>query len=509
MTRAASPACNLLGALGLVGAAACGEDVDENNCAETAVVEFPDLTYGRPEELEPVESDCAPGSLASVDLSGRWAIVGQSSPYNFEFPVVRESCREGIEIDEPTANHHRIIHRDDSTLFWRMASGTDGGGHVVVRRACAIPGSDELSVALATCNVYAGEETCWVDQGRMRRFGRPPGESESSGLALVSEWTGGGQPWPYGWSFDVKVAGGVAFVARFGDLRLVDVSNPASPADLGAVPPDFDRSVDYSDVELFEAAGGTHVVLAGGSSPIVDARDPTRPVIVGRLGEPSRSAFVRTDDMGRPLAYLATPSAGVPIYDLSDPSAPVLVERVPVEVPVNDVHAEEDRLYLNTNPGGFTLMERVEGEWTVRGVLPPTSFAHSNVSSVGEVAGRRIAIAGDQGTGASLHVVDVDADSPAFLTELGSYESRSEVSIGNMMLVGSRAYLTNHQDGVRILDLADPARPELVAYYHTWHIDGHHSAPLVGAIGLDVDVDNQLVYVADADRGLVILGVTR
>ncbi len=55
------------------------------------------------------------------------------------------------------------------------------------------------------------------------------------------------------------------------------------------------------------------------------------------------------------------------------------------------------------------------------------------------------------------------------------------------MLFGTRAYVTYYHDGVRIIDLADPTNPQLVAYYHTWDAETGGSGPFEGAIGLDVD----------------------
>lgn len=106
---------------------------------------------------------------------------------------------------------------------------------------------------------------------------------------------------------------------------------------------------------------------------------------------------------------------------------------------------------------------------------------------------------------AYLHVVDVDPESPGLMEDIGSYQTPPEVSIHNMMMFGTRACLTYFQDGVRIFDLADPTSPALVAYDHTFDLESGGVGPFPDAIGLDVDVEAGLVYVADIDRGLVIL----
>lgn len=484
----------------------CGDDDpgDGGDCASTEVDEFPDGPYARPDDLEPDDSDCDSGSLADVDLNGRWSLTGERQ-FTFEMPYVRESCEAGVEIDF-NGYPDRLIHRDDTSLFWRTWSEGDDFRSIIAKRACAIPGSDELAVAIGRCFRQGGDESCAVEQGRMKRFGRPPGEGEAEGLELVSEWEGGEEPWLDSLSLNVKVAGGVAFLSRFGELRLIDVSDPAHPSDLGAVPSEDDPDYDFNDVKLFQAGAGTHAILAGALTPIVDATDPTAPAIVARLGEYSHSVFVGADAEGRPLAYLAGGS-DVPIYDLSDPASPVLVERVPLPegVATHDLYAEPDRLYVNATTSGFLILDRDETGWTVNGTLPSP---YSHASWVGEAGGRRIAITGDEGRNAYLHVVDVDPGSATFMDEIGSYQTRPEVSIHNMMLLGDRVYLTYYHDGARILDLSDPTEPTLAAYFHTWDVETGAPGGFEGAIGLDVDLEAGLLYVADIDRGLLILRET-
>jgi hypothetical protein len=490
-----------------------GGDDGDSGCVSTEVDEFPEGSYGNPESLIPDGTDCEPGSL-DIDLNGRWSIVG-SSQFDFQMPLIRESCEEGFDIDVQIPGDDPIIHRDDTSIFIRSEFENDNFTITAAARVCAIPGSDELAVAFGTCFQAEGmEEQCGVDQGVMKRFARPEGEGEADGLELVSEWAGGGSPWPQGITTNVKVQDGVAFLSRLGELRIIDVSNPDEPSDLAVIPGEGDPQRDFNDVKLFQANGGTHAVAAGGLCPVVDARDPANPVIVSRLGEYAHSIFVRVDDEGRPLAYLATYGPDVPIYDLSDPANPQLIDRVetpereklPGEfVQVHDLYAEQDRLYLNGTDEGFVVMDRDGAGWEVGGKLP-TPYSHA--AWVGDVGGRKIAIQGDEGVNAYLQVVDVDPESPEFMTAIGTYQTRPEVSIHNMMLFDTRVYLTYYHDGVRILDIADPTNPELLAYYHTWDVETGPSGAFEGAIGLDVDIDAGLIYVADIERGLLILRET-
>ena len=93
------------------------------------------------------------------------------------------------------------------------------------------------------------------------------------------------------------------------------------------------------------------------------------------------------------------------------------------------------------------------------------------------------------------------------MAPFASWQTRPWISIHNIMAFGTKAYLTHYQDGVRVLDLSDPAHPAQLGFYNTWdpQADYATSAFYEGAVGLDVDLVRKLVFVADSPRGLLIL----
>ena len=104
-----------------------------------------------------------------------------------------------------------------------------------------------------------------------------------------------------------------------------------------------------------------------------------------------------------------------------------------------------------------------------------------------------------------MRVLDADPASPTFLATLSEWHLRDEVSIHNIMAFGDRAYVAHYFDGVRVVDLADPASPMEVAHFNTWS-EGTGAAGLYGgAHGIDVDLAARRIYVADSIRGLLIL----
>jgi hypothetical protein len=75
------------------------------------------------------------------------------------------------------------------------------------------------------------------------------------------------------------------------------------------------------------------------------------------------------------------------------------------------------------------------------------------------------------------------------------------------MASGSRGFLAHYQDGIRVLDLSNPMTPVEVAHYQTWpgyHRDYGYSF-FESAVGIDLDLARDRIYVADTHRGLLIL----
>lgn len=109
--------------------------------------------------------------------------------------------------------------------------------------------------------------------------------------------------------------------------------------------------------------------------------------------------------------------------------------------------------------------------------------------------------------GAFMRILDGDPASPTFMQELSRYRSRTQVGIHNMEIVGTRAYVAHYQDGVRIVELADPTHPVEVAHFNTWDDATAPGASFEGAVGYRPGA-NGLSYVADISSGLIILRET-
>jgi hypothetical protein len=117
---------------------------------------------------------------------------------------------------------------------------------------------------------------------------------------------------------------------------VIDVSNPAFPVEVGAVP----RSIDAFDVEVVGHLAYVADVIRG--LWVIDVSDPTRPVKLGsfKWGRGALDVEVVGD-----LAYLIHPP-GVRVIDVSDPTFPVELGAFHTPGDARDVNVVGDLVYV-------------------------------------------------------------------------------------------------------------------------------------------------------------------
>ncbi|HEX8297945.1 MAG TPA: T9SS type A sorting domain-containing protein [Rubricoccaceae bacterium] len=138
----------------------------------------------------------------------------------------------------------------------------------------------------------------------------------ASGYALLDEEQPGNQ------AFDVRVAGGRAYVATFGSgLSIFNVANPAAmvPLSLNAVG-NFASSVEVDGTTAYLADSQFGAALA---LTIVDASNPAAPVVRGTADAIAGGTSVDVG-LGNGYAYAAVDFVGLYQYDVTNPAAPAL-----------------------------------------------------------------------------------------------------------------------------------------------------------------------------------------
>jgi hypothetical protein len=173
---------------------------------------------------------------------------------------------------------------------------------------------------------------------------------------------------------------------------------------------------------------------------------------------------------------------------------------------LHDLAVQDGRAYLAYWDAGLIVLDTKADPAAPTLVGSFNGYARRTAHSVWPTiaGGRKVALLGDEDFGAHLRVVDVDDASPTFLQAIGELALRPEVSIHNVMAVGETGVVAWYQDGVRVLDLADPTMPVVRRHANTWN--GPGDAFYEGATGVDVDATAVplRIYVADTQRGLLV-----
>lgn len=446
--------------------------------------------------------DCVPDGIANA--TGRWFLLNPNTPFDYSYPQITGSCGAGFRYTkEPDT---------DVTLpngYRRLVQTWSDSSRLLERTEVFDPsGTSYFVQASATClrangNLFTAQDgdggTGSMEGGR---FELRDGLADK--LVLVGEIGHDASGTAFG-AYDLEVDGDHAFLVGVDGLVAVDVHDHETPAViaryLGA------QSSGYNDVVLVHGQDKVAAYLSAfdgvSDTDVVDVTDPSTPAIAARVPDYSHTMTLRGNQL-----YLANNTSRIPIYDVSTALAPAPTSPTYVPGPESGMHdmwIDGTTVYANYGFGGFVVFDIATNlaHPTLLGQIP-SSYSHT--STTGTVGGRRIILDGDEGwagdQAAFLRILDGDPSSPTFLTELARYSADPRISIHNFQLVGERLYIAYYQAGVRVVDLHDPTQPREVAHYNTWTgtADGY---AFTGALGIQV-VGN-LIYVADSERGLIIL----
>jgi len=452
--------------------------------------------FASPDDFGPI----VPGTLAGWDPSGRWFLTGTQvgSVSSFNFSTRASDGALILDRTSPVTSH------DDDAIFQTATVTSSGQPYTVSIRVANRAPDGTLRADRAVCD--GGQ--CHVCTAVMIRATHTVTdgavEGEGDGLALLGQLND--PTWGAGYTFNVRVVGTTAYLIRQDGLHVIDATDPAHPVELGRYKK---TGMGYSnDVKLVQTASKRYAIIADLPVDVVDVTDGAHPTLAAQISEDAHTLAVETRD-GKQYAYFGNYDATCPIYDVTDPSQPhKLGSFTTTGSLVHDLSLDNGIAYLNAWDAGFYVVDYTTpsapaqvGRWP----NTPTMTSHSNWTTM--AGGRHIALHGEEAYAAHLDIVDVNPASPDFMHSFATWKTRDYVSIHNLMAFGQKAYFTYYQDGVRVLDLSDPGNPRQIGYYNTWdpQADYTSSGFFEGAVGLDVDLANHLVYVADSPRGLLIL----
>ncbi|HQM14155.1 MAG: LVIVD repeat protein [Chloroflexi bacterium ADurb.Bin360] len=279
------------------------------------------------------------------------------------------------------------------------------------------------------------------------------------------------------------VTGGVAavddyaYISRSGLSSIVDVTDPAYPTVVGSMPWSF------SD---FEAAG-SYAFLAASDLLILNIADPVNPLAVSTLDTPR---YVECLAKVGGHVYLAEQGwwdgsqytgGGLRITDVSDPSSPQRVGYLGMSGLVEGIAVTSAHVYMAYREEGLRIIN----------VSDPF-----NPVQVGSLASQEYAqdVATDGhyiywGAGSDLHVLDLS--DPAHPVQIGAANTRAWVQ--RVAVMGNYVFVDNNR-GLYVIDVSTPTNPTAIAWYGT-----------VGDSTSGLAVAGNLAYIASDQGGVFIL----
>ncbi len=193
-----------------------------------------------------------------------------------------------------------------------------------------------------------------------------------------------------------------------------------------------------------------------GDLRIINVSDPTAPYVEGSftLGGQVRDVAVNGD-----YAYLAMHQGPMVIVDISDPTTPQFISDTPVSGDCANILVDDTRAFIaafNVEGGGNGGLFSFD----VSEPLSPSSLASfqpgNQFASGLAMVGNRLFLA-DRENG--LYILD--AELPNSFGQLGFIATPG--SSARVFASGDYAYVSDWTEGLRIIDVSDPAQPEEIA----------------------------------------------
>jgi len=274
--------------------------------------------------------------------------------------------------------------------------------------------------------------------------------------------------------YDVAVHGELAYLACYDDgLTVVDVSDPSAPAVIATLG-DIGRALalDVSSDGRLVAATDRYE----GDFRLVDVSDPTHPLQVGLV---ENNDYALDVALSGSCAYLANRTYGLRVYDVTDPTAPVEVATVREDGQTEGVSIHGTTAYLANHYGGLRLVD----------VTDPTAAAevgsiesYPDLKQAAMEGGLAVAAAGNR-------LVTLDVADPAAPTALATVTFSGYANA--VLLDGDLAYVAADYRGLKVVDVSDPTVPVVVGTGETcdaYELDRRGSTVFVacGSGGLGV-----------------------
>jgi hypothetical protein len=289
-----------------------------------------------------------------------------------------------------------------------------------------------------------------------------------------------------GAAWSVAIGGNTGFLASDDGLHVLDISNPTVPSEIGFLAtPDvaFDVTLEGNLAYVAESFSLELSSVDRGGLRIIDVSNPTNPTQIGYhpmnplsadiFEEPSQPRGARAVAVVGSTAYLTYPTfrdGGIRIVDVSDPGNPLQIgdywDSFPFifdVVVVGDPATGSEPIYAYTttsvNYGLIVLdvSDPADPFW-----VPDESLGFSEGVVV---AGNSLYVGA--GVLGGLQVVDISE--PGHLSRIGF--NRWPGGVRQVTVSMDAAYVLDAYGSLWLVDASDRSQPTLMGHYNVWDID--------------------------------------
>lgn len=242
---------------------------------------------------------------------------------------------------------------------------------------------------------------------------------------------------------DVELDGNLAYVFGVGGMAIFDLSDPATPVELGRYEP-----IGHPYNRFYRGAVSGNVACGGGRGDlltIIDVSVPSQPSALAFHGTTGQS-YEGAEIQGNYI-YACRHSAGLEILDITTPAAPFTAGIIKTLVNAWDVALSGTTAYVADGMGGLAVIDVSVPTAPALIMSLPTSGLAVDVTVEGDVAAVSVGSAG-------LDVFDISNPlAPVLLSNINT----SGLAI-TADVVGNLVYVADWDD-VETFDLTNPAVP--------------------------------------------------
>ncbi len=245
-------------------------------------------------------------------------------------------------------------------------------------------------------------------------------------------------------AMDAAKMGNYLYIAcLWGDLQIVDISDPTAPVNVGSYAIDT-----VVDVELF----GDYLLVAAadGGLLILDLTNPTAPQLAATV--PSAVAEVNTVKAVGNLALVGLVDGTLILVDITDPTLPAILGDINVGSQIEDIEVDNNVAFVAATWSGMQVVDISDPALPIWLGEVPSATGIFAIELVGSLAYVNERLNG-------MYVFDVS--NPATPVEIGFVAVTNPGFMTGLDVDGQFAYATGVQHLITI-DISDPASPVAV-----------------------------------------------